>query len=211
MSTVLVVDDHPVFRRGLVSLLTASGYEVIGEAAGEAEAVAFATARRPALVIMDLGLPDGSGITATEKLVARFPEMRIVVVTLFDDDGMVRRALAAGAIGYVVKDADPQEILVVVRSAELGLLTLGTGVHAAADARIAPTPSAADRHGLTPRERQIATLMSKGLSNSGIADRLGLAGKTVANNVSSILAKLGVPDRISATRVLREGDRSGDH
>lgn len=199
---MLVVDDHPVFRRGLCSLLTAAGLQIVGEATSESEAVAMADRTRPDVVIMDIGLPDGSGITATERIVATHPGVRVVVVTLFDDDGSVRAALAAGAAGYVVKDASPDEIVAVVRAAEEGATVLGSG--------IAPSTGLFDRPndpaeglGLTPREHDVAALLQKGLPNRIIAERLGLSGKTVANNVSTILAKLGVADRLEAARQLR--------
>ena len=120
MTTVVVVDDHPVFRSGIAALLEVNGYEVVGEAAGAAEAVELVRRLRPAIVLMDLGLPDGSGVAATERIVAEHPEVRVVVVTMFDDDGSVRAALSAGAAGYVVKDAGHAEIVAAVRAAELG-------------------------------------------------------------------------------------------
>lgn len=196
---VLVVDDHPVFRRGLCTLLEAAGMDVVGEAGGEAEAVRLAEKLAPHVVVMDLGLPDGSGIAATARITAALPEVRVVVVTLFDDDGSVRAALAAGATGYVVKDALPAEIVAAVRAAGLGARVLGSGV---AGASLLPEPEAGIP-GLTRREQDVARLLAKGLPNRIIAERLGLAGKTVANNVSSILAKLGVGDRVEAAGILR--------
>ena len=130
MTTVVVVDDHPVFRSGVAALLEVNGYQVVGEAAGAAEAVELVRRLRPAIVLMDLGLPDGSGVTATERIVAEHPEVRVVVVTMFDDDGSVRAALQAGAAGYVVKDAGHAEIVAAVRAAELGAVVLGSGVAA---------------------------------------------------------------------------------
>lgn len=201
MTRVLVVDDHPVFRSGLAALLASAGYEVVAEAASASEAVALARQHRPDLVMMDLGLPDGSGIDATAQITGELPETRVVVVTLFDDQGSVREALRNGATGYLVKDATPAQILSVVRAVELGATALGSG---AAELPGLLTEPAPDCYGLTPRERQIAELLAKGLPNRTIAARLGLAGKTVANNVSAILLKLGVGNRVDAAHLLRE-------
>ncbi len=206
MTRVLVVDDHPVFRHGIASLLAVSGFEVVGEAAGAHEAVELARRLRPDIVVMDLGLPDGSGVTATEQIVATHPEIRVVVVTLFDDDGTVRSALRAGASGYVVKDASHDEILSVVRAAVLGATVLGSGVRAAAMDGVRPD-AVDDGFELSRRERQVAELLEKGLTNRQIAERLGLAGKTVSNLVSAVLAKLGADDRLDAAAIVRAAHR----
>ena len=203
MTTVVVVDDHPVFRSGVTALLEVNGHQVVGEAAGAAEAVELVRRLRPAIVLMDLGLPDGSGVTATERIVAEHPEVRVVVVTMFDDDGSVRAALRAGAAGYVVKDAGHAEIVAAVRAAELGAVVLGSGV-AASGASAAFAEPAADPFGLTRRERQVLDLVVRGLTNGQIAERLGLSGKSVSNMVSTILGKMGVNDRVEAAALARE-------
>jgi DNA-binding NarL/FixJ family response regulator len=203
MTTVVVVDDHPVFRSGVAALLEVNGYQVVGEAAGAAEAVELVRRLRPAVVLMDLGLPDGSGVTATERIVAEHPEVRVVVVTMFDDDGSVRAALRAGAAGYVVKDAGHAEIVAAVRAAELGAVVLGSGV-AASGASATFAEPAADPFGLTRRERQVLDLVVRGLTNGQIAERLGLSGKSVSNMVSTILGKMGVNDRVEAAALARE-------
>jgi DNA-binding NarL/FixJ family response regulator len=204
MTRVLIVDDHPVFRRGLAALITASGLDVVGEAASEREAVALAARLAPDVVLMDLGLPDGSGIAATAQITAASPRVRVVVVTMFDDDGTVREALQAGAAGYIVKDASYEEILATVHAVALGTVVLGSGVRGGqVHAHVLLGEPEADPYGFTPRERAVAELLAKGLPNRVIAERLGIAGKTVANNVSMILMKLSVADRIEAGRVLR--------
>ena len=204
MTTVVVVDDHPVFRSGVAALLEVSGYQVVGEAAGMAEAVELVRRLRPAVVLMDLGLPDGSGFTATERIVAEHPEVRVVVVTMFDDDGSVRAALRAGAAGYVVKDAGHAEIVAAVRAAELGAVVLGSGVAASGASAATFAEPAADPFGLTRRERQVLDLVVRGLTNGQIAERLGLSGKSVSNMVSTILGKMGVNDRVEAAALARE-------
>lgn len=207
MSRVLVVDDHPVFRRGIASLLAISGFDIVGEAAGVREAVELATRLQPDVVVMDLGLPDGSGVQATEQIVALHPWIRVVVVTLFDDDGSVRAALRAGAVGYVVKDASHEEILATVRAAELGAIVFGSGVreHAAPSGKSEET---AKDFGLSRREGHVAVLLTKGLTNRQIAERLGIAGKTVSNLVSAVLAKLGAADRIDAAGIFRAAEKN---
>jgi DNA-binding NarL/FixJ family response regulator len=203
MTTVLVVDDHPVFRSGVAALLGANGYEIVGEAAGAAEAIELVRRLRPAIVLMDLGLPDGSGVTATERIVAEHPDVRVVVVTMFDDDGSVRAALRAGAAGYVVKDAGHAEIVAAVRAAELGAVVLGSGVARSTPSTVTFVEPAADPFGLTRREGQVLNLVVRGLTNRQIAERLGLSGKTISNILSVILAKMGVHDRVEAAALAR--------
>jgi DNA-binding NarL/FixJ family response regulator len=205
--TLLVVDDHPVFRRGIASLFEAAGYEVVGEAASAGEAVALARATCPDVVLMDLGLPDDSGIAATAHIVGERPATKVVVVTMFDDDGSVREALAAGATGYVVKDASHSEILAAVAASLQGSVVLGSSVAGAAGGFGAPREPADDPFGLTPREADVLDLVARGLTNRQIAERLGLSGKTIANNVSILLAKCNAVDRVQLAVVARDAFR----
>ena len=201
--TMVVVDDHPVFRRGIAQLFEAAGYTVVGEAASAAEAVALTRTTRPDVVLMDLGLPDDSGVVATARLVGERPETRVVVVTMFDDDGSVRQALAAGATGYVVKDASHSEILAAVAATVQGSIVLSSKVAGAAGRFNAHRPPTDDPFGPTPREADVLDLVVRGLTNSQIAERLGLSGKTVANNVSMLLAKCNAVDRVQLAAVAR--------
>jgi DNA-binding NarL/FixJ family response regulator len=202
VTRLVIVDDHPVFRHGLVALFESNGFEVVGQAAGAAEAIAVVSRERPDVVLLDLGLPDGRGVDVAARLTGMLPEARVVVVTMYDDDGSVREAIAAGATGYVVKDASPAQLVAAVRAAEQGAVVLGSGVAPAAGLRVrAP---AADPFGLTPRERDVLDLLVRGLSNPQIAERLAVSGKTVSNNVSTLLAKLGAVDRAEAARIARE-------
>jgi DNA-binding NarL/FixJ family response regulator len=202
MTTVLIVDDHPVYRRGLAALLSASGLQIVGEAAASAEAIDMVTRLSPDVVLMDIGLPDGSGVATTEWIRAAHPDVRVVVVTMFDDDGSVRAALRAGACGYVVKDAAPSEIVAAVRAAEMGATLLGSGVTPPVDQPAVHSSPLAE-FGLTPRERQLVDLLAKGLPNSVIAERMGLSAKTVANYLSMVLVKLGAADRAEAIIIIR--------
>lgn len=203
MTTVLVVDDHPVFRAGIAALFAASGYDVVGQASAAAEAIELARRSRPDVVLMDLGLPDGSGIDATARIIGELPATRIVVITMFDDDGSVRAAMAAGAVGYVVKDAAHSEILAAVAAAREGAVVFGSGIAQAGVRASAPAAAPSNAFGLTPRERDIADLVTRGLTNQQIAERLGLSGKTVSNNVSTILAKCRVSDRVALAAAIR--------
>jgi len=198
---VVVVDDHPVFRKGLVALLRASDVEVVGEAESGTEAIEVVRDVAPDLVLMDLGLPDASGIVATERIVAESPDVRVVVITLFDDEQSVRAAFEAGASAYVLKRSPPDQIIAAMDAALSGALWVGAGVPRPGFGQGAATT--ADLPGLTPREAAIADLMSRGLGNPVIAERLGLSPKTVANYVSLVLVKLGAEDRHDAARMVR--------
>jgi DNA-binding NarL/FixJ family response regulator len=181
--------------------LRACDFDVVGEAGSGNEAIEIVSRERPDVVLMDLGLPDMGGVMATQHITAADPKVRVVVITLYDDDESVRNALEAGASGYIVKDANPDQIIAAIGAAELGALWLGSGVprHGVAAARADPTLP-----GLTRRETAIAELIGKGLTNPMIAERLGLSTKTVANYVSMILLKLGAQDRLEAAMIVRE-------
>jgi DNA-binding NarL/FixJ family response regulator len=200
---VVVADDHPVFRKGLIALLSADGIDVVGEAENGLEAIAVVARTAPDVVLMDLGMPELGGIEATERIVAADPGIRVIVITLYDDQQSVRAALAAGASGYVVKQAPPDEIVAAVRATAGGAMWIGSGVPRPGSGTVAVSPPAAIS-GLTPRENAIADLLSRGLSNPVIAERLHLSVKTVANYVSIILLKVGAADRAAAAAVLRD-------
>jgi len=199
---VVVADDHPVFRKGLVALLSADGIDVVGEAENGLEAIAVVAETSPDVVLMDLGMPELGGIEATERIVAADPGVRVIVITLYDDQQSVRAALAAGASGYIVKQAPPDEIVAAVRATAGGAMWIGAGVPRPGFGADASTPPAID--GLTPRESAIADLLSRGLSNPVIAERLHLSVKTIANYVSIILLKVGAEDRTTAAAILRD-------
>lgn len=199
-----MVDDHPVFRRGLIALLRAHDIEVVGEAGNGLEAVEIVAAESPDVVLMDLSMPDLGGVEATERLLAVDPAARVVVITLHDDEASVARALTAGASAYVTKQSSPEQILAAIEAAADGALWLGPGVPrprpAVPQPDRRPTPVLA---GLTPRESVIADLVSRGLPNPIIAERLHLSVKTVANYVSIIALKLGADDRAALAQLVR--------
>ena len=203
VTSLVVVDDHPLFRKGLVALLEVSGFDVVAEAASAAEAIETVMASRPDVVLIDLGLPDRRGLAATEQLSAALPATHFVVITMYDDEETVRRSLDAGASAYVTKDASPDQVVAAIQAVLMGAHWFGSGVPHSLFAAGTAGEHAVDLPGLTPRERSIAELIGKGLPNEAIADRLGLSRKTVANYVSSVLLKLGAGDRLEAARIVR--------
>ena len=197
---VLVVEDHPLFRKGVVALLDAepdlvvAGVSVSGE-----DAVARAAELRPDVVLMDLQLPGMSGIEATRVIVAADPEVRVLVLTLFEDEDSVFLALRAGARGYVLKDADEEELTGAIRAVARGEAIFSQAVAGRVLAFFAaPRPAPKVFPALTDREREILELIARGHPNPSIARALSLSPKTVANYVSAIFGKLQVADRAEA-------------
>lgn len=196
MIRVLVVDDHAVVRRGLVQLLgQADGIEVVGQAADGAEAVS-AQADDPAdVVLMDLQMAGMDGVSATRALVAADPQVQVLVLTSFSDTDRILGALDAGALGYVLKDAEPDELIGAVRAVARGESPL----HPRA-ARLLLTARRGGARGaaLTPREREVLALVREGLANKQIARRLGISERTVKAHLTAVFAALGVQDRTQA-------------
>jgi len=205
---VLIVDDHPVVRSGLLALLTeASGFEPVGEADDGIAALAAIRQSRPDVVLMDLTMPNLSGVEATRRITA-WPEtarVAVLVLTMSDDDASLAAAVRAGARGYLLKDAGADEVLAAVRAVARGEVVFGRGVAPAVlDLLQARTRAQAPvLPELTDREREILGLVGKGLGNQAIGARLRISAKTVANAVSTILVKLGVADRAEAVAVAR--------
>ncbi|MGY4770655.1 response regulator [Kribbella sp. CWNU-51] len=200
MIRVVLADDHPVVRAGLAALLTSlDGIEVVGVASTGREAVREVITTRPDVAVLDLQMPDLDGFAATRELARSAPDVAVLVLTMFEDDDSVFAAMRAGARGYLVKGAEQEDIARAIQAVAAGEAIFGPGV-----ARrmlgffSAPPPAAEPFPELTSRERQILDLLAAGLSNSAIADRLDLASKTVANNVSAIFTKLGIADRSAA-------------
>ncbi|WP_448625078.1 response regulator [Geodermatophilus sp. URMC 64] len=208
---VLVVEDHPLFRKGVVALLdTVPDVEVAGTAASGEEAVARARELAPDLVLMDLQLPGMSGIEATRAIVAADPAVRVLVLTLFEDEDSVFLALRAGARGYVLKDADEEELVGAIRAVARGEAVFGEAVAGRVLAFFAaPRPAPKVFPALTDRERDILELIARGQPNPSIARTLSLSPKTVANYVSAIFAKLQVADRAEAMIRAREAGLGG--
>lgn len=207
---VVVVDDHAVVRRGLLAYLEMlDDVRVVGEAADGAAALrtvaaAAAAGRAPDVVLMDLVMPHCDGIAATASIVRDHPRVRVVVLTSFGEAERVLAALSAGASGYLLKDAEPEEVARAVREAANGDVHIGGRV-----ARHLTRQMAAPRSGLsalTPRERDILALVATGCSNKEIASELTLSERTVRTHVSNILAKLRLRSRTQAAlTAIREG------
>ena len=196
---ILVVDDHAVVREGLRTFLgLQEGLEVVGEAADGEEAVRQAEALRPDVVLMDLVMPRVDGVGAMRELRRRLPSARVIVLTSFLEDDRLLPAIQAGAAGYLLKSAQPQELARAVRAAHDGQALLDPAVAARLVDAIAQPAGEPPRERLTPRETEVLALIARGFSNKRIARELGVAEKTVKTHVAHVLHKLDVTDRTAA-------------
>lgn len=198
MIRVLVVDDHPLVRQGLTAVLAgADDIEVVGAVADGALAADAAAEGRADIVLMDLSMPGMDGVEATGEVLARCPDARVVVLTSFAEQARVLAALEAGAVGYLLKDAEPEDLVDALREAAAGLAPISPRAALA----LLPTrgaPRSAPRTNLSPREREVLALVAAGLPNKSIARRLEISEKTVKAHLTRIFAALGVFDRTSA-------------
>ena len=202
MIRVAIIDDHPVLRRGLSEVLEAAeGVEVVGAFAGAREALEAVAAMAPDVVLMDVSMPVMDGVTATRELLRRRPATRVVMLTSYSDDATVLAALDAGATGYLLKDAEPDELLRGIRAAARGEAPLAPRVgRIVLGARRAPLSS----DPLTARETEILALVGEGLANKQIARRLGISEKTVKAHLTNIFQRLGVGSRTEAALWARD-------
>jgi DNA-binding NarL/FixJ family response regulator len=202
MIRVLLADDHPLVRAGLAGLLeTATDCEVIGQAADGEQAVRLAGELNPDVILMDLSMPVLDGIAATRAILGEQPAVRIVALTSFAEHGKVKDMLAAGAVGYLLKDCQPAELLAAIRSAGAGGAPLDPRVAVALLPSRQPL-SAADE--LSARERQVLLLASQGLANKQIGRTLGIAERTVKVHLGNVFRRIGVSDRTSAALWARD-------
>lgn len=193
---VMVVDDHAVVRQGLIACLKSDAeLDVVGEAASGADIGPILMRATPDVVLMDLSMPDVDGIQATRRALAARPEVRVVMLTTFSEPDQVNAALDAGAVGYVLKDADPEEIIRAVKSAARGESPFSPRAASALLERRAQRRLGDD---LTPRERDVLRLIGQGLVNKQIARRLGISEKTVKAHLTSVFQTIGVSDRTAA-------------
>ncbi len=199
---VLIAEDHPLFRKGMRALLTATpGTEVVGEATTGQEAIELAAELQPDVILMDLQMPGINGIEATRQILHTSPHIRILVVTLFEDNASIFTALRAGARGYILKDAKEEEMLRAIRAVGSGEAIFSPAIATRLmDFFAAPRPAVPKEifPTLTEREREILQLIARGRTNNDIAKELALSTKTVGNYVSNIFGKLQVADRAQA-------------
>ena len=208
---VVVCDDHPVYRQGLRALFAeVDGIVVVGEAGSGEEALELVAETAPDVVIMDLHLPGISGVDATQQLVARHPQVGVLVLTMFEDDTSLLAALRAGARGYVVKGSDHEEIVTAIRAVARGEVLLGRVVSGRLGAALAAPSGPRLFPELTARELAVLELLSRGWSTERIAANQFLSPKTVRNNISVILTKLGVASRTEAVARARDAGIGSD-
>jgi len=202
---VLLVDDHAMVRRGLRGFLELlDDIEIVGEAENGRQGVQVAGDLRPDVVLMDLLMPELDGIGAIEAIKASWPEIEIVALTSFVEEARVTAALEAGASGFILKDADADDVANAIRSAHRGEVHLDPAVallvtrRMRADAAGATERAAGGKEPLTDREREVLRLVARGLSNKAIADELSITERTARTHVSNILGKLGLSSRTQA-------------
>jgi DNA-binding NarL/FixJ family response regulator len=210
---VLVVDDHPTFRRGLGALLASlPDVALAGEAADGEAAVRLAGELRPDVVVMDLDMPGVGGIEATRRILAAQPSMAVLVLTMLDEDESVFAAMRAGARGYVVKGADTDDVLRALQSVAHGDAVFGPAVAGRVLSYLTRPLSARDPllfPELSEREREVLELMARGLTNGEIARKLVVSPKTVRNHASNVFTKLQVADRSEAVLRARRAGLGG--
>jgi len=203
---LLLADDHQIVLKGISFFLGMQpDFEIVGEAHNGQEAVDLAESLRPDIVLMDLNMPVLDGIEASRMIAERLPEVKVLVLTSFSDRSHIVPALQTGAIGYMLKEVDPDQLVEAIRSAHQGNVQLHPDISNALLSQLSPfsteekpAPSAEALEALTPRELQVLEQLTKGMSNKEIAQALVVAEKTVKTHVSSILSKLNLTDRTQA-------------
>ncbi len=209
--SILIVDDQSLFREGLRTLLSVQpDFDVVGEAGNGEEALRMAIKFKPDVILMDLRMPVMDGVTATLRLHENNPQVKVLVLTTFDDDEYVFDGLRAGAVGYLLKDVSSEKLFEAIRAADRGEYFLQPSITAKVMAefsrlsRIAPSSVEVLAEPLSPREMEILRLVATGASNREIADTLVIAEGTVKNHLTNILGKLSVKDRMQAVLKAKE-------
>lgn len=193
---IMLVDDHSVVRSGLSAFLSVNpDLELVGEAENGEQAVARAGILKPDVILMDLMMPIMDGVAATAAIKKKHPEIQIIVLTSFQEDELVRNAMKAGAVGYLMKNVTARELAAAIQAAKQGKITLSSE---AAQALVRATQQAQETGSLTEREREVLKLMVEGLNNAEIAERLVVSLSTIKFHISNILMKLGVDNRVAA-------------
>lgn len=211
---LIIVDDHVVVRSGLRMLLeTEGGIEIVAEAGSAGEAIQAIQQTQPDVVLMDIGLPDMSGIEATRQIKQRFPQVQVVALTIYEDEEYFFRMLEAGASGYVPKRAAPEELVLAIETAARGEVYLYPSMakllvrdYLAQQAHRPKEDLPANGEPLTPREQEILALLAEGATNEQIAERLVISPKTVARHRENIMEKLNLHSRAELVRyAIRKG------
>lgn len=202
MIRLLLVDDQEMFRQGLASLLTLEDdLDVVGQASDGEMAIALAEQLQPDIILMDVRMPVCDGVTATRIVHQRYPWIRILVLTTFDEDEYIWQSLQAGALGYILKSTASKQVVTAIRTLNQGYSQLGPTIASKVFSQlksIAPTFQSDDSHHFTDRELEILQLLGQGKTNQEIARSLHLAHGTVKNHISRILSELEVSDRTQA-------------
>lgn len=201
MIRILLVDDHPVVRHGLRGMLESEpDLAVVGEASSGPEGVELAATVRPDIVLMDLRMPGGDGVSATGTMLSRVPGVRVVVLTTYESDQDILRAIEAGASGYLLKDTSPAELADAVRAAARGETVLAPSVASTLVRQVRrPAPSA-----LSARESEVLRLVARGMTNADIGRRLFISEATVKTHLMRVFNKLDVADRTAAVTTAME-------
>jgi two-component system nitrate/nitrite response regulator NarL len=202
---LLIVDDHTMFRQGLVSLLQGEAeFQVVGQAAGGQEALRLAGELQPDVVLMDVMMPEMGGVEATRRLLETTPHARILMLTVSEEDEDLLAAIQAGARGYILKNADADALLEAIRRVHAGEAVLSPAVTLRVlQAVRAATPPPAREKPLTPREQEVLWLLARGASNCQIAETLMISENTVKTHVGHILEKLGIHSRHQVAAYVR--------
>ncbi|MGO8959501.1 MAG: response regulator [Streptosporangiaceae bacterium] len=210
---VVIADDHPVVRSGLSALLASVPSMVVaGMAATGREAVHAAVTLRPDVLVMDIQMPELTGVAATREIARAAPDVAVLMLTMFDDDDSVLAAMRAGARGYVLKGAQQDEIVRAIQAVAAGEAIFGPGIaRRVLGLAGAPPGSYVPFQELTSRERDVLRLIAAGMRNAEIARQMAIAPKTVANHVSAIFSKLQVADRSQAIVMARDAGLGRDH
>jgi len=202
MITVLIADDHKMFRQGLRMLFEMEpDIKIVGEARDGLEVQEMARSYEPDIILMDINMPGADGVEATRQILKEKPEISVIVLTMFREDEHVFQAIRAGAKGYVLKDADSMEVVRAIRTVASGASVLDPEMTTKVFNQFKLLSEASEKHnreGLTDRELEILTLIAEGASNREIGDRLYLSEKTIKNYVTSIFQKLQMNDRTQA-------------
>ena len=201
---LILVDDHKMLREGLRRSLEELGFAVIAEAGDGEEGVRLAAAMRPDVMLMDVSMPEMDGVEATRAVLSRRPDTKVLVLTSFSDRQRVKEVLAAGAIGYVLKDSEPADLLAAVHAAARGHVPIDPRVAAALLPATGGAGGSGAADGLSPRETEVLRLVSQGLANKQIGRALGITERTVKAHLGRVFREIGVLDRTSAALWARD-------